>query len=62
MAIEHEINTEIEATEFDIAIDILNKIVPKLRGRRIDSDIVVEEICELNQMRKDIKILGNYTI
>ena len=27
-AIEHEINTEIKATEFDIAIDIINKIAP----------------------------------
>ena len=43
-AIEHEINTEIKATEFDIAIDIINKIVPRLCERGIASDIVVEEI------------------
>ena len=29
-AIEHEINTEIKATEFDIAVDIINKIAPRL--------------------------------
>ena len=63
-AIEHEINTEIKATEFDIAIDIINKIAPRLCEQGIDSDIVVEEICGLKQVRKDrsIEILGNLTI
>ena len=63
-AIEHEINTEIKATEFVIAIDIINKIAPRLCERGIDSDIVVEEMCELKQVRKDrsIGILGNLTI
>ncbi|KAI8127236.1 Tigger transposable element-derived protein 1 [Lucilia cuprina] len=49
LAIEHETNKEIKETEFDIAIDIINKIAPKLRERGIDSDIVVEEICELKK-------------
>ena len=55
-AIEHEINTEIKTTEFDIAIDIINKINPRLRERGIDSDIVVEEIW------RSIEILGNLII
>ena len=63
-AIEHEINTEIKTTEFDIAIDIINKIASRLCERGIDSDIVVEEVCELKQVKKDrsIEILGNLTI
>ena len=63
-AIEHEINTEIKATEFDIAIDIINKTAPSLCERGLDSDIVVEEICELKHVRKgrSIEILGNLTI
>ena len=56
IAIEHEINTEIKATEFDIAIDIINKIAPRLCELGIDSDIVVEEICGLKQVRKDRSI------
>ena len=58
------IYTEIKATEFDIAIDIINKIAPKLREPGIDSDIVVQEICEFKQMIKDqsIEVLGNLTI
>ena len=52
-AIEHEINTEIKATEFDIAIDI---IAPRLCERGINSDIVMEEIRELKQVRKDRSI------
>ena len=47
-AIEHEI----KATEFDIGINIINKIAPRLCERGIDSDIVVEEICELKQVKK----------
>ena len=43
-AIEYEINTEIKATEFVIAIDIINKIAPRLCEWGIDSDIAVEEI------------------
>ena len=60
-AIEYEINTEIKATEFDIAIEIINKIAPRLCERGIDSDIVVEEIYELKQVKKDrsIEILSN---
>ena len=54
-AIEHEINTEIKATKFDIAIDIINKIAPRLCVRGIDSDIVVEEMCKLKQVRKDLR-------
>ena len=42
-AIEHEINTEIRATEFDIAIDIINKIAPRLCERGINSDITSEQ-------------------
>ena len=63
-AIEHEINTEIKATEFDIAIDIINKIAPRLYERGIDADIVVEEIYELKQVKKNrsIEILGNLAI
>ena len=63
-AIEHEINTEIKATEFDIAIDIINKIAPRLCERGIDTDIVAGEICEFKQMRKDqsIEILRNLTM
>ena len=37
--IEHKINTEIKATEFDIAIDIINKIAPRLCERGINSEI-----------------------
>ena len=57
-------NTKIKATEFDIAIDIINEIAPRLCERGIDSDIVGEKICELKQVRKDrsIEILGNLTI
>ena len=33
---------------------LANKQAPKLHERGIDSDIVVEKICELKQMRKDI--------
>ena len=44
-AIEHEINTEIKATEFDIAIDIINKIAPRLCERG-----------DLKQVRKDRSI------
>ena len=63
-AIEHEINTEIKATEFDIAIDIINKTAPRLCDWGIDPDIVVEEIYELKQVKKNrrIEILGNLTI
>ena len=55
-------HSETLAIEFDIAIDILNEIVPNLRERAIDSDIVAEEIRVLKQMRKDIEISGNNTI
>ena len=50
-AIEHEINTE-----FDRAIDIINKIAPRHCERGINSDIVTEEIRELKQVRKDRSI------
>ena len=56
LASEHKINTEIKATEFDIAIDIINKIAPRLCERGIHSDIVMEEIRELKQVRKDRSI------
>ena len=60
-AIEHEIHTEIKATEFHIAIDIIHKIAPRLYERGIDSAIVVEEICELKQVKdRSIEILGNH--
>ena len=55
-AIEHEINTEIKATEFYIAIDIINKIASRLCERGINSEIVMEEIRELKQVRKDRSI------
>ena len=52
-AIEHEINTEIKATESDIVIDIINKIAPRLCEWGIDWDIVVKEIYKW----KKIKVL-----
>ena len=55
-AIEHKINTEIKATEFDIAIDIINKIAPRLCERGINSEIDMEEIRELKQVRIDRSI------